>query len=71
MKKILAFILILTLVGCAPVLEVNVQSRHPFYQLRRPYYYTAPVWIPGRGVILQDHYIPRRQRQIPGRRPRN
>ena len=72
MKKILVFILILTFVGCVPVVQVNLQRRHHVYDyLGRAHFYTAPVWIPGRGVVLQEHYIPRKQRQIPGRRSRN
>ena len=71
MKKLLGLFLIVTLLGCVPTLELNVHTRHHFYELNRARFYTAPVWIPGRGVILQEHYIPRQRRPIPGRRSRN
>lgn len=63
MKKIITictiFILFLWatmfLASCRPVREVNVLSRHNYYQKHRFNTYTSPIWIPGRGVILETH----------------
>jgi hypothetical protein len=71
MKKLLILFLVVLLVGCVPTLSVNVHRRHHVYELRRSHFYTAPIWIPNRGIVLQQHYIPRVKRPIPGRRSRN
>ena len=54
---ILALILFL-MVGCQPVRYVNVHSRHNYYQKHRSTTYTSPVWIPGKGVVLETHSVP-------------
>ena len=72
MKKILSLlVLIFVLIGCMPVRKVDVSSRHNYYQRHRYNTYTAPTWIPGRGIILETHiyrspkrsYAPRVRRE--------
>ena len=72
MKKILLLlVLIFVLIGCMPVRKVDVSSRHNYYQRHRYNTYTAPTWIPGRGIILETHiyrspkrsYAPRDRRE--------
>lgn len=51
MKKLLVLLLILS--SCTPVRYVNVSSRHNYYERHRRNTYTIPVFVPGRGPILQ------------------
>jgi hypothetical protein len=62
---IVALILGVILQSCTPVRYVNVESRHNYYEHHRYNTYTSPMWVPGYGVILQTHIIPKRfiQRQ--------
>ena len=53
--KALLSLLIIILAGCTPVKYVNVERKHNFYQRHRYNTYTVPVWVPGRGVILETH----------------
>lgn len=55
MKKLV--VLMLLLAGCTPVRYVNVESRHNYYQRHRLNTYTVPVWVPGRGAILQTRIV--------------
>lgn len=60
MKFILSvFVTLLVLVGCAPHRYVNVNSRHNYYERHRFQSYTSPTWIPGYGIILETHIIPK------------
>jgi len=80
MKKIISicvgFILFLWitmfLASCTPIRYVDVYSRHNYYERHRVNTYTSPIWIPGHGVILQTHIVPKRfiQRQSQQRIPR-
>lgn len=56
MKKYIIFILLITLIfGCATPKYVNFETRRNYYQRHRYNTYTIPVWIPGRGVLLETH----------------
>lgn len=56
MKKVLSILILLfVIIGCGPVRKVNVTSRHNYYQRHRYNTYTSPLWIPGRGIILETH----------------
>ena len=56
MKNVLSvLVLVFILIGCMPVRRVDVSSRHNYYERHRINTYTSPVWIPGRGIILQTH----------------
>ena len=80
MKKLL-LALILLLGACTPMRYVNVDvhSRHNYYERHRYNTYTSPIWVPGMGIILQTHILPKRQiitpqrkwsRPLPQRTPR-
>ena len=58
MKNVL-ILLCLFLVSCTPIKYVNVESRHNYYQRHRTTTYTAPIWIPGHGIVLQTYRIKR------------
>lgn len=68
MKKIISicvgFILFLWIVmfmaSCTPVKYVNFNSRHNYYERHKYNTYTSPMWIPGHGIILQTHIVPKR-----------
>ena len=47
------------LIGCVPVRIVDVSSRHNYYERHRYNSYTAPIWIPGHGIVLQTYRIKR------------
>ena len=68
MKKLA--VLLLLLAGCTPVRYVNVESRHNYYERHRHNTYTIPVFVPGRGVILQTRIAPpvKRKDQRPSRK---
>jgi hypothetical protein len=73
MKQLLGIILLMLVIGCTPVRYVNVERKHNYYQRHRATTYTAPMWIPGRGVILETHIIvPHRRwsKPLPQRAPR-
>lgn len=55
-------LLLLLLVGCTPVRYVNFEKRHNYYQKHRHNTYTIPVFIPGKGIILQTKVIPYKKR---------
>lgn len=61
MKKLV--VLMLLLASCTPVRYVNVERRHNFYERHRYNSYTVPVWVPGRGVLLQTRIAPPMQRR--------
>ena len=63
LKKLAALFIIIMFASCVPVRYVDVHSHHNYYQKHRFNTYTAPVWIPGRGVMLQTLPIPRQYRQ--------
>jgi hypothetical protein len=73
LKKYALLLIIVLLAGCVPVREVRFTRQHNYYQRHREHTFTAPVWIPGRGVILhtQRVRIPQRakvpQRPFPSR----
>jgi hypothetical protein len=50
---ILVVILLFGVIGCTPVRHVNVERKHNYYQRHRSNTYTLPIWVPGRGVILE------------------
>ena len=53
--RYLTFILFLFVIAsCTPVRYVNVHRPHTYRH--RPNVYTVPVWVPGHGVILQQHH---------------
>ena len=55
MKSIITLLVLILLVGCVPVRVVNVERKHNYYQRHRTTTYTSPIWIPGRGIILETH----------------
>jgi hypothetical protein len=57
MKKLL--LLIALLASCTPVRRINVHSRHNYYEKHRATTYTVPVFIPGKGVVLETHTVPK------------
>ena len=60
MKKLLVLVFgIFFLIGCMPVRKVNVYSRNNYYERHRFQSYTSPTWIPGYGIILETHIIPK------------
>ena len=63
LKKLAALFIIIMFASCVPVRYVDVHSHHNYYQKHRFNTYTAPVWIPGRGVMLQTLPAPRQYRQ--------
>jgi hypothetical protein len=68
MKKIISicvgFILFLWitmfLASCTSVKRVNVYKRNNYYERHRANTYTSPMWVPGIGVVLQTHIVPKR-----------
>ena len=58
MKYIFILIVALLVTSCEPVRYVDVQSRHNYYQRHRSNTYTTPVFIPGRGIVLQTYIVP-------------
>jgi hypothetical protein len=72
MKKLV--VLLLVLASCTPVRYVNVERHHNYYERHRFNTYTVPVWVPGRGAVLQTRIIrPRKpiiHKQMPPRPPR-
>jgi hypothetical protein len=68
MKKIISicigFILFLWitmfLASCTPVRYTNVKHHNNYYKRYRIDTYQSPIWIPGFGVILQTHIVPKR-----------
>ena len=66
LKKLAALFIIVMFASCVPVRYVNVHSHRNYYQRHRATTYTAPIWVPGRGVLLQTHPIPPSKfRQLP------
>ncbi len=63
MKRIL-FLFIIFLIGCAPVRYVDVNKKHNFYERHRYNSYTSPIWVPGRGVILETRIYRHQPRMI-------
>lgn len=63
LKKLAALFIIMVFVSCEPVRYIDVHSHHNYYQRHRFETYTAPVWVPGRGVMLQTHPLPPQYRQ--------
>ena len=63
LKKLAVLFIIMIFASCEPVRYVNVHSHRNYYQRHRATTYTAPVWVPGRGVILQTQPIPPQRRQ--------
>ena len=67
MKKIISicvgFILFLWIImfaaSCSPSMYVNPYSHHNYYNRYRAETYTSPTWIPGVGVVLETHIIPK------------
>ena len=58
MKQLLSILLLIIVSwGCRPVRYVNVHRKHNFYETHRYTTYTTPMWIPGRGIILETHII--------------
>ena len=58
MKQLLSILLLIIVSwGCRPVRHVNVQRKHNFYERHRYATYTTPMWIPGRGIILETYII--------------
>ena len=55
MKKLA--ILLLLLAGCTPVRYVNFEARHNYYERHRHNTYTVPVFVPGRGPILETRIV--------------
>ncbi len=53
MKQLLTLFILVLIVGCSPVRYVNVERKHNYYQRHRFNTYTTPIWIPGRGIILE------------------
>lgn len=74
MKKLLSIsFLLLVIVGCTPVRYVNIERKHNYYQRHRHNTYTIPVWIPGRGILLETRIAtPHRKwsKPLPQRAPR-
>jgi len=64
MKYLLSILLIFIVASCTPVRYVNVHSHRNYYQKHRATTYTAPVWVPGRGVLLQTQPIPLQRRKL-------
>ena len=63
LKKLAVLFVIILFAACTPVRYVNVHSHRNYYQKHRATTYTAPVWVPGRGVVLQTQPIPPQRRQ--------
>jgi len=63
LSKLTALFIIVMLTSCVPVRYVNINSHRNYYQRHRFETYTSPIWIPGKGVVLQTQSIPRRSRQ--------
>jgi hypothetical protein len=63
LKKLAALFIIVIFASCVPVRYVDFNSHHNYYQRHRFETYTAPVWVPGRGVMLQTLPAPRQYRQ--------
>ena len=60
MKKLLSLLFVIfLLIGCVPVRRVDVASRHNYYERHRFNSYTSPTWIPGYGIILETHILPK------------
>ena len=53
MKKLVVFLLVFA--SCTPVRYVNFERHHNYYETHRFNTYTAPTWVPGRGIILETH----------------
>lgn len=62
MKYIPLLFVLFLLIGCVPSRIVDVTSRHNYYQKHRVNTYIIPIWIPGRGIILetQIYHSPKR-----------
>ena len=56
-KLLLAIFLLLIMVSCSPVRYANLQRKHNCYQRHKTTTYTIPMWIPGRGILLETHTI--------------
>ena len=59
MKKLLGLFLVFAFIGCAPSMYVNPYSHHNYYNRYRAETYTSPTWIPGVGIVLETHIIPK------------
>lgn len=55
MKRLLFISIVFVLFGCASPKYVNFDKRHNYYQRHRYNTYTTPIWIPGRGILLETH----------------
>jgi len=73
LKKLAALFILIMFASCEPFryAEVNMHSHHNYYSRHRFNTYTAPVWIPGRGAILQTLPTPPRYYYRPSRRGRH
>ena len=58
MKYLFVLVLALAFTSCMPIRYVDVYSHHNYYEKHRFNTYTAPILIPGRGVILQTFTVP-------------
>jgi hypothetical protein len=70
---ILVVILLIGVISCTPVRYVNVERKHNYYQRHRANTYTVPVWVPGRGMLLETriYRLPKANRRLtPNRLPR-
>ena len=56
---ILLILILFAMVGCQPVRYVNIHSHRNYYNKHRATTYTAPIWMPNRGVLLQQFYAPK------------
>jgi hypothetical protein len=59
MKKLLIVLGLIFVFACNPSMYVNPNSQHNFYNKYRAETYTSPTWIPGIGVVLETHIIPK------------
>jgi hypothetical protein len=57
LKKLVALVIIIMFTSCISVREVHMKHRHNAYERHRLNSYTSPMWIEGRGTVLQTHII--------------
>jgi hypothetical protein len=73
MKQLLTLLILVLVVGCTPVRYVNVERKHNYYQRHRYNTYTVPMWIPGRGILLETRIVAPQKKwnnTLPQRAPR-
>lgn len=68
--KTLLILLTLFLIGCSPARYVDITKRHNYYQRHRNNTYTIPLWIPGRGIVLETRVYHQPKRSINKQHPR-